>query len=319
MSVQTSNALQRHSHDFLGEHHGRNERRTWSVVALTGVMMVVEIVSGLIFGSMALLADGIHMATHAGALTITGGAYWFARRHADNERFTFGTGKVGDLAGFSSALILALVAVALAFESVSHLLKPIVIAFDQAIAVAVVGLLVNLVSALLLRDEHAHGHDEHHADYNLRSAYFHVLADALTSMLAIAALLMGRFFGLVWMDPLMGIVGAIVIGRWAWGLMRDTAAVLLDASCDPRVAQGIRSRIETGGDRITDLHVWRVGPGHSAAIVALVTSSSRDAEDYKARLADLDSLAHVTVEVSRRRSGSAGQSSPDPERAMPAS
>lgn len=293
-----SSEIQEHDHNFLGEHHGRNERRTWLVVALTGVMMVVEIVSGLIFGSMALLADGIHMATHAGALTITGGAYWYARRHADDRRFTFGTGKVGDLAGFASALVLAMIALAVTVESIAHLLNPVAIAFDEAIAVAALGLIVNLASAWLLHDGHAHGHDERHADHNLRSAYFHVLADALTSVLAIVALLMGRYFGHIWMDPVMGIVGSIVIARWSWGLMRDTAAVLLDAAGDPEVERAIRSRIETDGDRITDLHVWRVGPGCSAAVVSVVTSSSRNAQEYKARLAGLGTLAHLTVEVS---------------------
>lgn len=303
-----------HRHDFLGDHHDRNARRTWGVVALTAVMMAVEILAGLWTGSMALLADGIHMATHAGALAIAGFAYWFARRHGGDRRFSFGTGKVGDLAGFSSALILAIIVLGIGVESVMRLTSPVRIAFNEAIVVAVLGLAVNLLSAWLLGadqhhgHDHVHGHDDHHhgdhghayqhhADHNLRSAYFHVLADALTSVLAIVALLLARGFGWVWMDPSMGIVGAIVIARWSFGLLRDTGMVLLDASAPPRLEADIREKLETGDDRIADLHVWRVGPGHHAAIISLVTHHPQPLQDYKQRLAALESLDHVSIEI----------------------
>ena len=301
-----------HSHNFLGEGHGRNERRTWIVVALTAGMMAVEILAGMAFGSMALLADGIHMATHAGALTIAGLAYWFARRHVRNERFTFGTGKVGDLAGFSSAMILAMVAVLVTVDAISHLMHPVKIAYTEAILVASVGLMVNVVSAWLLKDDHhhdghdhahdhdheeeGHGHHQHH-DHNLRSAYVHVLADALTSVFAIAALLTARYFGWAWIDPVVGMVGALVVANWAYGLMRDTGLVLLDGSAGGEVRSGIRKILETNTDRIADLHVWRVGPGRHAAIISLVTHTPHDPMYYKARLASLPTLAHVTVEV----------------------
>ena len=301
-----------HSHNFLGEGHGRNERRTWIVVALTAGMMAVEILAGMAFGSMALLADGIHMATHAGALTIAGLAYWFARRHVRNERFTFGTGKVGDLAGFSSAMILAMVAVLVTVDAISHLMHPVKIAYTEAILVASVGLMVNVVSAWLLKDDHhhdghdhahdhdheeeGHGHHQHH-DHNLRSAYVHVLADALTSVFAIAALLTARYFGWAWIDPVVGMVGALVVANWAYGLMRDTGLVLLDGSAGGEVRSGIRKILETDTDRISDLHVWRVGPGRHAAIISLVTHTPHDPMYYKARLASLPTLAHVTVEV----------------------
>ncbi len=296
-----------HSHNFLGEGHGRNERRTWIVVALTAAMMAVEILAGLVFGSMALLADGIHMATHAGALTIAGLAYWFARRHVRNERFTFGTGKVGDLAGFSSAMILAMVAVLVTVDAISHLLHPAAIAYTEAILVASVGLVVNVASAWLLKDDHHHDddheHDDedhdhhHHHDHNLRSAYVHVLADALTSVFAIVALVTARYFNWQWIDPLVGIVGALVVANWAYGLMRDTGLVLLDGSAGGEVRSGIRKILETDTDRISDLHVWRVGPGRHAAIISLVTHTPHDPMYYKARLAGLPTLAHVTVEV----------------------
>ncbi len=285
----------RHDHAFLGDRHHRNEKRTWLVVALTAAMMIVEIVAGAAFGSMALLADGFHMATHAGALLIAALAYLYARRHAHDPRFGFGTGKLGDLAGFTSAIALALVATMIAFESAMRLVNPLAIRFDQAIGVAVVGLLVNLASAWLLRDEdhhhggrptsdshwhdhsqgHEHGHDAvahaaHHrqqahgrpqpearsaSDHNLRAAYFHVLADALTSVLAIAGLVAGRFYGWIWMDALMGIVGAVVIARWSWGLLRESGAVLLDVVPDAELRESVRSRLETEGDRVADLHV----------------------------------------------------------------
>lgn len=299
-----------HDHVFLGERHDENARRTLWVVALTGAMMVGEIIAGTIFNSMALLADGFHMATHAGALAVAAGAY--AKRHARNPRFTFGTGKVGDLAGFASALALALVALGIGVESVGRLFDPRPVAFTEATFVAVVGLAVNIASALLLAGghHHGHGHDHHHDhahshghhnhaarhhDNNLRSAFLHVLADALTSVLAIAALLSGRYLGWVWLDPVMGIVGAIVIATWSWSLLRDTAAVLLDTA-DPHLEHEVREHVETGGDvRITDLHVWRVGPGAHAAIVSV--TGGIDGETVRSRLAPVHELAHLTVET----------------------
>lgn len=298
-----------HNHVFLGSSHDENARRTLLVVALTAVMMVGEIIAGTIYGSMALLADGFHMATHAGALAIAVGAYAFAKRNASNPRFSFGTGKVGDLAGFASALVLGVIALGIAAESVSRLFEPREVAFGQATLVAIVGLVVNIVSAFLLSGGHAHHHrhDHHHGhdhprqavvhnDNNLRSAYFHVLADALTSVLAIAALLAGRYLGWVWLDPAMGIVGAIVIARWSWSLMRDTGAVLLDTT-DPHLEQEIREHLAADlSIRITDLHVWRVGPEAHAAIVSVASDRAVSGEEVRRRLAPVHELAHLTIE-----------------------
>ncbi len=220
-----------HTHVFLGHGHARNEKRTWLVIALTATMMVVEITAGTIFGSMALVADGWHMATHAAAMLITALAYYYARKNALNRRFTFGTGKLGELAGFASAVVLALIALMIGWESVLRLTAPVPIDFNQAIVVAVVGLIVNLASAWLLSGDHRHHHhhdhghdhhDHHGGDNNLRAAYMHVLADGLTSVLAIVALLTGSLYGCLWLDPAMGIVGALVIARWSWGLIRDS-------------------------------------------------------------------------------------------------
>lgn len=298
-----------HDHVFLGQDHARNERRIWLVIALTAVMMVVEIAAGTIYGSMALVADGWHMSTHASALLISALAYLFARKQARNPRFTFGTGKLGDLAGFASAIILAMIALLMGWESFLRITSPVPISFSQAIAVAVIGLAVNLVSAWLLSGSgdhhhdhhHAHGHNHHgHADNNIRSAYMHVIADALTSVLAIAALTFGSLYGWLWLDPLMGIVGALIIAQWSWGLMKSSGAVLLDVLSEAEtLPDEIRGAIEGDGDRITDLHVWQVGPGHHAAIVAVLTPQPRDTAFYKERLASLDELSHVTVEVTR--------------------
>ncbi|MDH7795099.1 MULTISPECIES: CDF family Co(II)/Ni(II) efflux transporter DmeF [unclassified Beijerinckia] len=303
--------LPNHDHVFLGDDHKRNERRVWLVIALTASMMVVEIVAGTIYGSMALVADGWHMSTHAGAMLIAALAYLYAQRHARDPRFTFGTGKLGDLAGFASAVVLALVALLIGWESLVRLANPVAISFDQAIAVAVVGLVVNLISAWLLKDDHAHhhhghAHDHDHADHNhgpardnnLRAAYLHVLADALTSVLAIVALLFGLFNGWLWADPMMGVVGALVIARWSLGLIRDAGSVLLDKVSDDEELPGeIREALEGQGDKITDLHVWQLGPGHHAAIIALVSPSPKEPSHYKALLAHIHELSHVTVEV----------------------
>lgn len=306
-----------HEHNFLGSAHQRNERRVWLVIALTATMMIVEITAGTIYGSMALVADGWHMSTHAGAMLITALAYLYARRHVGDARFTFGTGKLGDLGGFASAIVLALIALLIGWESLLRFANPVAISFEQAIAVAVVGLLVNLVCAWLLRDDHSHHHHGHHhahehhddhdhdhpghvRDNNLRAAYLHVLADALTSILAIVALLAGRSYGWLWADPLMGIVGALVIARWSWGLIRDAGSVLLDRLEEDEALPGeIREALETDTDRIADLHVWQVGPGHHAAIVSLVSSAPKEPSDYKASLAEIHELSHITIEVER--------------------
>ena len=316
-----------HDHVFLGQNHERNEKRVWMVIALTTVMMVAEIVAGHWFGSMALTADGWHMSTHAGAMLISALAYLYARREARNPRFTFGTGKFGDLAGFASAIVLAVVALLIAVESAMRLVNPVEIDFNQAILVAVIGLAVNLVSAVLLKDDHhhdhghghghshgSHGHGSHadhghgsHAEHgakggrdnNLRAAYLHVLADALTSVLAIVALLLGKWNGWSFLDPAMGIVGGLVIARWSWGLVRSTATTLLDAIAHTEdLPQEIRQSVETEEDRITDLHVWQVGPGHHAAIVAIQSQAPKAPAFYKQKLAAIHELSHVTVEVS---------------------
>ena len=296
-----------HEHEFLGRHHVRNERRAITVVVLTVAMMIAEIGGGMIFGSLALLADGWHMSTHAAALAISALAYRYARQRKSDRSFSFGTGKVGELAAFGSAIVLGIVAIMVAYESVVRIAAPQPIRYGEAIAVAIVGLIVNLVSAWLLRDDHHHsrshadnhGHDHHHdRDNNLRAAYVHVLADAATSVLAIAGLLIAGAFDLVWIDPFVAIVGSCIIANWAWGLMCDSGSVLIDVVPDPALERGIRARLETGGDLVSDLHLWQIGPGHCAAIVSIVTDRPRAPAVYKSRLADLDRLSHVTVEVS---------------------
>ena len=411
-----------HSHVFLGAGHASNERKTWAVIVLCTIMMVLEIVGGALFGSLALVADGLHMSTHAIAMLIAALAYTFARRYASDQRFSFGTGKLGDLAGFTSATILALIALFIGYEAVSRFFDPVHIRFGEAIPIAVLGLLVNIVSAWLLsggddhHHQHGHGHDhdegsdadghddtphrlasrfgtltlqivevgtpprfrvefsnndqsglskqrpgvlietvrsggvrqsfalrdaggylesideipepheftavvavgsgaavekievafvehEHHAgasahrDHNLRAAFVHVLGDAAVSVLAILALLSGRYLGWVWMDPVMGIVGAGVIAAWAYALVRDTGRILLDMTPDPAMARKIKQMVERHGDRVTDLHLWRLGPGHLGAIVAVVTGEARGPDFYREKLASLRTLSHLTIEV----------------------
>ncbi|QXH59458.1 CDF family Co(II)/Ni(II) efflux transporter DmeF [Pseudomonas azerbaijanorientalis] len=299
----------RHDHVFLGPAHDENAKRTLWVVALTVVMMVGEITAGYITGSMALLADGFHMATHAGALGIAAAAYGYAKRHAYSQRYSFGTGKVGDLGGFASALILGMVALGIGVESVMRLLQPTQVQFGTATLIAIAGLIVNVISALLLGHGHGHSHGHDHEDHghahphahhgndnNLKSAYVHVIADALTSVLAIVALLAGRYLGWVWLDPVMGIVGAIVIARWAWTLMGTTAGVLLDQT-DAQVAEEIRELVEKPGDAtITDLHVWRVGPQAHAAIVSVLGEATASADSIRERLKPVHEVSHLTVE-----------------------
>jgi cation diffusion facilitator family transporter len=326
-----------HRHTFLGEGHERNERRTWMVIWLCGFMMVAEIIGGLWFGSIALVADGLHMSTHASALLLAALAYSYARRHAQDQRFTFGTGKLGDLAGFTSAIVLAMIALLIAYEAVGRFIAPVPIRFDEAIPIAALGLLVNVASVLLLSGGghdhgHAHGHshadedashdhdhdhdhaydhddadgDHHrphsaaHRDNNMRAAVVHVLADAAVSVLVIVGLLLGRFFGWVWMDPLAGLVGAIVIASWSYGLIRDTGAILLDMNPDLAMAKRVRTVIEADGDRLTDLHLWRLGPGHLGAIVSVATTQPRGPDYYRSLLLGFGALSHVTVEVNVR-------------------
>ena len=381
-----------HNHVFLGEGHEHAERRTWGVIWLCTAMMALEILGGLLFGSIALVADGLHMSTHAGALLLAALAYRYARRHMSDARFTFGTGKLGDLAGFTSAIVLAMIALLIGWEAVGRLLSPVPIAFAEAIPIACLGLAVNVVSAWLLgagHHHHGHGHDagvvldlggtrltldihedgvpprfrvrepvateglwaetvrpdgarqrfaftrvagvvesleeipephefsvnlhldgasastvfeEHvhhgaHRDNNMRAAVVHVMADAAVSVLVIVGLLLARGFGWLWMDALAGLVGAFVIASWAFGLVRDTARILLDMNPDWRLTEQVRQEIEVDGDRLTDLHVWRLGPGHLGAVLSVVTRHDRKPDDYRQRLRHFGSLSHVTVEV----------------------
>ena len=413
--AETIFQLPPHDHVFLGKDHDKAERRTWAVIILCSVMMIAEIIGGALFGSLALIADGLHMSTHAGALLLAALAYTYARKYADDRNFTFGTGKFGDLAGYSSAIVLAMIALLIAYEAVSRLLNPVAISFNEAIPIAVLGLAVNVASAWLLSGGHHHGHshghshdhgeetrrielgtgaldievfednvpprfrvrvdtgvllgapdvsietirpdgsrqlftfedrdgflesrDEipephaflakvrlvqegqqherelefeehdheaahgaHHRDNNMRAAVIHVLADAAVSVLVIAGLLMARAFGWLWMDPLAGFIGALVIANWSVGLLRDTGGILLDRTPDPRMAEKVRLAIESEGDRVTDLHLWRLGPGHLGAIVSVATTGAREAAHYRQRLAKFADLSHVTVEVQHSRS-----------------
>jgi cation diffusion facilitator family transporter len=325
-----------HSHVFLGESHESNERRTWMVIALCTFMMAAEIVGGLLFGSIALVADGLHMSTHASALLLAALAYRYARRYAEDTRFSFGTGKLGDLAGFTSAVVLALIALLIAYESVTRFIWPVPIHFNEAIPIAALGLLVNVASVLLLsggqaRDpshshghfggghhahDHDHDHDHAHAsehehvhehahaparrDNNMRAAIVHVLADAAVSVLVIIGLSLGRWLGLIWMDPVVGLVGAFVILTWSYTLIRDTGAILLDMTPDRGMAERMRATIEADGDRLTDLHLWRLGPGHLGAIVSVTTQRQRGADYYQTLLRPFRTLSHVTVQVQQQ-------------------
>jgi cation diffusion facilitator family transporter len=328
-----------HDHVFLGKDHARAERRTWAVIILCSVMMVAEIIGGALFGSLALIADGLHMSTHAGALLLAALAYTYARKYANDRNFTFGTGKFGDLAGYSSAIVLAMIALLIGYEAVSRLFNPVPISFNEAIPIAALGLAVNVASAWLLSGghhdhshdhahNHGHSHDHdhrekpapiemspgapdaelqehdpgaahgaHHRDNNMRAAVVHVMADAAVSVLVIVGLITARAFGWLWMDPLAGFIGALVIANWSFGLLRDTGSILLDRTPDPRLAEKVRSVVESEGDRVTDLHLWRLGPGHLGAIVSVATSGAREPAHYRKRLAKFADLSHVTVEV----------------------
>ena len=310
-----------HDHRFLGEGHERSEQRARLAAMVTAVFMVVEIAAGLVFGSMALIADGVHMATHVGALGLAAGAYWLARRHAGDARFSFGSGKFGDLAAFASAIALGAAGLGVAIESIERLAAPIAVDYRSALYIASIGLAVNVTCAYILSGSHSHSpghshghshghahdddhdHDHGHAhadgDHNMRAAYVHVLADAATSVLAILALAAGLVYGIRWFDPLVGLVGAGVIGSWAYGLVRDSGMVLLDAEADPKLAKDIRGMIEGElGARVADLHLWRLGPGHRGLIVSLVSPDETTAEAIKNALRTRHpDLSHVTVEV----------------------
>lgn len=333
-----------HSHVFLGVEHRKNEHGTWAVIGLCGAMMIAEIAGGLLFGSIALVADGLHMSTHAGALLLAALAYTYARKYADDPRFTFGTGKVGDLAGFTSGIILAMIALLIGWESVSRLFAPVQIYFAEAIPIACLGLAVNIASAWLLdrggddhghfhgdgdlhrpghvdgehahderyrivtRDEHStpfggheHAHDAAHRDNNMRAAAIHVIGDAAVSVLVIIGLLFASAFGWLWMDPLAGIIGALVVASWAFSLVRDTGAILLDMNPDQRMTESLRQTIESDGDQLADLHLWRLGPGHLGAIVSIAPCAGRGAHYYRTKLARFRSISHLTIEVASPR------------------
>jgi len=348
MKPQSTAVPGAHTHVFLGAGHERNERRTWAVIGLCSFMMVAGVAGGTLFGSLALVADGLHMSTHAAALLIAALAYTYARRHADDTRFVFGTGKLGDLAGYTSAIVLAMIALLIGYEAIMRFLAPVQIKFAEAVPIAFAGLVVNIASAWLLRDDEHHGHEHRHAggavdshgepheqelrarvylpgmeqqasfsehahdgkghpshssahtaarDNNLRAAYVHVIADAAVSVLAITGLLLARYFGWNWMDPLAGFVGALVIGNWAYRLCRDTGGILLDVNPDPEMTQRVRSAIEAQGDRLVDLHLWRLGPGHLGAVLSILSLQSHDVAFYRSVLSSFPSLSHVTVEV----------------------
>ena len=407
MTNQSAATPRQHSHVFLGAEHEKSERKTWIVIWLCGAMMVGEIIGGLLFGSIALVADGLHMSTHAGALLLAALAYTYSRKHAEDNRFTFGTGKLGDLAGFTSAIVLAMIALLIGYEAISRLFAPVPIHFAEAIPIACLGLSINIASAWLLSggdhhhghshghgeadddhdeshriatkagtvvleifedgvpprfrvrseqrsalqagavtvetarpdgarqsfamidrgdflesadeipephaftarlktgledhsvvfEEHEHGHGAAHRDNNMRAAVIHVIADAAVSVLVIVGLLLARAFGWLWMDPLAGIIGACVIGSWSYGLIRDTGAILLDMNPDRRLSDNLRQAIETEGDRLNDLHLWRLGPGHLGAILSIATSKQHGPDFYRDKLARFQSLSHLTIEI----------------------
>ncbi len=290
-----------HDHVFGQDQQRAGEKRTLVIVILTAVMMVVEIAAGLIYGSMALLADGLHMASHATALGIAVFAYVISRRLASDRRFAFGVGKINSLAGFASAVMLLGFALVMVIESTDRLINPLSIAFDQALIVAVAGLVVNGVSAWVLEStphDHGHGHDHH--DHNLRGAYLHVLADAVTSLLAIVALLAGKYMGANWLDPAMGIVGAVLVTRWSYGLIRDTSRVLLDNQAEEHHVVALRESIEGHStDRVTDLHIWSIGHGIFAADIAVVSDDPKTPDHYKSLIPSKLNIVHATVEVHR--------------------
>lgn len=317
---------QAHDHSFGQDKKRPGENRTLIVIAITAMMMALEIVTGIMFGSMALLADGLHMASHAAALTINALAYYYVRRHSHDPRFSFGAGKINALGGFTGAILLAGFALLMVWESFHRLLNPVEIIFNQAIVVAFIGLVVNGVSVFILGDDHLHDHEHKHSnekhgheqhahgghdhdhghhhhhhhghDHNLKSAYLHVLADALTSVLAILALFAGKYFGWIWMDPVMGILGAVLVSKWAWGLICSSGAILLDCQGPVEIVEEIRSHVEADEDcQITDLHLWSIGPGIYSLILAIDSKDQKDADYFRNKLSHHPELVHVTVEV----------------------
>jgi cation diffusion facilitator family transporter len=285
---------------YLGADHARNERRTWLVAAICVLTLAAQIVGGFIFNSMALIANGVHMAAHVAALVVAAVAYRMARRFAQDPRFAFGTGKLGYLAGFANAAVLGVSAVLVAIESGHRILAPSPVAYDGALALAGVALAVNLVCMWLLRPAHAHAHDRD-GDLNLSAAHLHLAGDAAVSALAIAGLGLGRMFGWAWADALAGLAGAVLLAHFAWRLLARTGAVLLDVNPSPELTAEIRQRMESGGERLLDLHLWRLGPGHHAAIVVVEARDIQPAEIYRGRLAGLPGLSHVTVETRQAR------------------
>jgi len=303
MHIQTLEKW-KHSHDFVVIHE-RGEKRTKQVFVLTATAMIAEIVAGFAFGSMALLADGWHMGTHAAAFVITIFAYRYTKKHSTDKQFTFGTGKVSVLGGFASAVALAVVALLMAIESIERFIKPSIIQFNEAIVIAVFGLIINIVCAVLLHGRHDHPDQQanshnHRHDHNLRAAYLHVLADALTSILAIVALTFGKYFGWNWLDSLMGIVGALLITRWSYGLLKDTSSILLDKNISLERTNDIIKTIESDSDnRVADIHIWKVGPADYAALITLVTQFPKNSDHYKQLLNKFSELSHITIEVNQ--------------------
>ncbi|MGV1721354.1 CDF family Co(II)/Ni(II) efflux transporter DmeF [Vibrio furnissii] len=301
--MQTPHCPHTHTFSYANE---KGEKRTLYVLLLTLITMAAEISAGSIYGSMALLADGWHMGTHAAAFCITLFTFRYARKHQDSRQYTFGTGKVGVLGGYTSAIGLGLVALFMFGESLHRLFNPLSIQFNEAIVVAVIGLLVNVASMFLLHDhhdhhDHHHDHDHEHAhDHNLTAAYMHVLADALTSLLAIAALIVGKYLGWVWLDPIMGIVGALVITKWAVGLMKQTAPILLDAHIERNYEQKLLTKLAQSGGEVMDIHMWKVSSSHYAATIRLNSEANKDAAYFRQQLAEFDKLHHLTLEVNSK-------------------
>jgi len=310
---RTDHSRFRHSHDFALD-SSVAERRTRIVIAITATMMVIEIAVGIASNSMALLADGWHMGTHVTAFLITALAYYFSRRHAANPLHSFGTAKIGVLGGFASAVVLAVIALLMAGESVHRFFAPLSIHFNEAIGIAVLGLFVNLTCAVVLTHDHEYGHshahsdhdhhqDRHRHDLNLRAAYLHVLADAFTSLTAITALGAGKFFAWTWLDPAVGILGSGVVMSWAYSLIRDTSGILLDRTpAHSDLPDEIRKAVESDGDSmVTDLHVWQVGVGKFAAIVSIVAHEPKTSDQYRDLLREHEELVHVTIETQHCR------------------
>lgn len=284
----------KHTHDFVSHNH-QGEKGALYVLILTVAMMIVEISAGTIYGSMALLADGWHMGTHAAAFCITLFTYRYARKYADTGRFSFGAGKVSVLGGYTSAIALGIVAIIMFLESIHRLFSPLSIQFNESIVVAIIGLVVNVASMFLLQDHHHHDH--HHHDHNLKAAYMHVLADALTSLLAIVALIVGKYLGLTWLDPIMGIVGALVITKWAIGLMQQTSPILLDESILLDYKKQVISELESDGTEVSDIHIWKISADHYSAVISLVSNEPQSVDSYKHQLLKFDKIHHLTIEI----------------------